>query len=353
MLKKVSSYRTELMGFATLWIVLYHYRDYVPNYMNYISVVGYGGVDIFFFLSGFGLTYGWLKNEVKSISQTKKITLFYIRRIVRTLPTQFILTYLWARCNHMLIAKSLMVATGIGWFYNKIPYWDWFMPSMFIFYLFFPLWMWLNKKITQGKSSTNQIIPYLLCVLLSLFVTCIVILTDKSGMNMLVLTRIPIFFIGSWFGNCLFFGREFHKSFYITSIAIAILGVCLFVPYIFTADHKTLWNDGFYWHPFILITPGLLFFIAYIFDKVPCCIRSFFKFFGKISFEFYLLHCLYFEIIVHYFPNSFENYPNLSFVCLIINVGLASWAFLFCINAILAKIQKKSLQDSGHKIFSK
>ena len=47
----VSKYRTELMGIATLWVLLFHYGKIGIPIIDSLSTLGYGGVDIFLFLS--------------------------------------------------------------------------------------------------------------------------------------------------------------------------------------------------------------------------------------------------------------------------------------------------------------
>lgn len=63
----LSKYRTQLMGFAMLWIVLYHLPliFYIPV-ISEIKWCGYTGVDIFFLLSGMGVYFSWSKTPSTS-----------------------------------------------------------------------------------------------------------------------------------------------------------------------------------------------------------------------------------------------------------------------------------------------
>ena len=61
----VSKYRTELMGIATLWVMLFHYGNINIPIIDNLRIIGYGGVDIFLFLSGIGLSFS-IKGGVKS-----------------------------------------------------------------------------------------------------------------------------------------------------------------------------------------------------------------------------------------------------------------------------------------------
>lgn len=55
---RVSEKRGALMALAIMFVVVYHYKCWIggfPWYIGSILKFGYIGVDIFFFLSGFGL----------------------------------------------------------------------------------------------------------------------------------------------------------------------------------------------------------------------------------------------------------------------------------------------------------
>ena len=53
--KNLSVYRNELKGLAILWVVFFHARLGLEGFLYQVQRIGYGGVDIFFFMSGFGL----------------------------------------------------------------------------------------------------------------------------------------------------------------------------------------------------------------------------------------------------------------------------------------------------------
>ena len=62
----LSKHRNALMGIAILWVMLYHLYDYtdaLPSLVRGIIGIGYGGVDMFLFLSGFGLYYSLSKKN--------------------------------------------------------------------------------------------------------------------------------------------------------------------------------------------------------------------------------------------------------------------------------------------------
>ena len=88
MIDLISKYRNVLMGWATLFIILGHTIFYGSNYVYYgpilHQIIRYGciGVDMFLFLSGFGLVYSIKKHPV---------AVFYKNRISRLLPSLIML----------------------------------------------------------------------------------------------------------------------------------------------------------------------------------------------------------------------------------------------------------------------
>ena len=76
----ISRERAPLMGLAILWVVIFHYGLSMPFVL--ISYLGFTGVDIFMFLSAYGLVRS-LDNDPSPIS-------FYKRRVLRIFPTYFL-----------------------------------------------------------------------------------------------------------------------------------------------------------------------------------------------------------------------------------------------------------------------
>jgi len=69
----LSKYRQALMGIAILWVMMFHLplRPGIPIIKEFFNI-GYGGVDIFLFLSGFGLYFSLSKKGIKLSHYYKK-----------------------------------------------------------------------------------------------------------------------------------------------------------------------------------------------------------------------------------------------------------------------------------------
>lgn len=278
------------MGVSILFIMLFHSRtltnlDYTSiPILNFISQISYGGVDIFLFLSGFGLYYSSLKKE--STLQ------YYQNRFIRIYPAYIVALFLnnlllkdYSIINYLKELFALDIWTG-----NTVPFW--YVSGIIFLYLIFPFYIKLFKRK-----------PYLAtfgAISISLTATIIFL---KSGIDrwfiILFLTRIPIFFIGILFGKLSLDNKMNTSKLKVGLYILTFIGFILL--YIFLNDSflsRYLWK-GLLWYPFMFITPGFALLLSAMFEKYikENNIRCVFLFFGKISFELYLIHTIFFIFI--------------------------------------------------------
>lgn len=154
MIEKISKYRSALMGVATLMVVAYHYRlNFNIEEIRNIASVGYSGVDIFLFVSGFGLFCGYCKRPDG----------FLLRRFLRVYPTYLLfLVVLAAFSSRYTIGESLLARTGIGYYlpFCHIKWFDWYIPTMFLLYGLFPL---MVKLIAPQAPTFKFQSPHCVC----------------------------------------------------------------------------------------------------------------------------------------------------------------------------------------------
>ena len=86
----IVTYRNHLMGIAILLVLLWHiicvHPIYSLNPLYLLNQIGYLGVDIFVFLSGFGLTCGYLNRQLN-------LKRYYYRRILRKFRVTMVTAY--------------------------------------------------------------------------------------------------------------------------------------------------------------------------------------------------------------------------------------------------------------------
>jgi peptidoglycan/LPS O-acetylase OafA/YrhL len=173
------------MGVSILWIMFFHSGIDLPNVLMPIEIfktIGYSGVDIFFLLSGIGLTF--------SIKNSKSLKHFFLKRLERILPAYLI--YMSIRSLYELLittfSLSHFILSLIG-FVKDV----WFIPAILVCYLFFPFYYKISLKFTSIK-----IFIYSCVIILSI---CCLIIIDSPIQYFLIFTiRVPIFLYGCHIG---------------------------------------------------------------------------------------------------------------------------------------------------------
>ncbi|MDY3984139.1 hypothetical protein [Dysosmobacter sp.] len=87
--QNLSRYRSELMGLAILWVMLFHayeFHFYVPL-LDALKGIGFAGVDVFILLSAMGLYVSLSKASKRERERERERTSrFFLRRLARVLP---------------------------------------------------------------------------------------------------------------------------------------------------------------------------------------------------------------------------------------------------------------------------
>lgn len=329
----LSKHRSAIMGFAILWVMSFHLRvsvDFIPFMM--LRKIGYGGVDIFLFLSGFGLYYSCSKENFNK-------RLYYKNRFKRILPEFWIVLVVVFILQRDFSCQSfytlICCASTLGlWVWGKIPYVLWYISCILLFYAIYPQYYSLFKKY-------GIIVP-LLCIgggfviMVSYALFCIFFhdIENVGGEAVYAYARIPIFFLGSIFGwlaknDGKITLNNTQKIFALVTVLllfIASVGVAKIYP------SNILRVCSLFFIPFIIVTPVLCIILAVLFNKINI-MDKIFAYIGSLSLELYMCHVYIFKQF-HYFV---DNYGQNTAICLVV--------ILSCISAwILHVINKKCLQ---------
>lgn len=197
----LSKYRSELMGVASLWVMLFHAYHLHPSFspLRAFKNLGYAGVDIFIFLSGMGLCISLAKHE------GEKLRIYFFRRARRILPEYWLVVgiySLWLRYQGRI---SLKVA---AWSLSTLHYWfnipgsfNWYVPAILAFYLIAPFYWKLFRRFRYKGLLTAMLFPFaygLFCLSIPLGVPYM-----QSFIN-----RIPAFGLGFLLGYYLINKQE-------------------------------------------------------------------------------------------------------------------------------------------------
>ena len=118
--QRISRYKSHLMGMAVMVVVyghLLYYHSWLKNYEDLNFTIWYtlGSVEMFMFISGFGIYHSLKKNRD---SYT-----FYRRRLSRLLPSFLPVMLAWCAAGmlmrDMTVGQALGNLAGLGWWFQQ------------------------------------------------------------------------------------------------------------------------------------------------------------------------------------------------------------------------------------------
>ena len=184
----IRKYRSYLMGIAIILIMIYHMTESGNTTWN--SIKGYGdfGVNIFYFVSGFGIYYAWRKNQ--------DTVMFYFRRFIRVGVIALPVTFVW--CLPQVITGRISLAEFVIKL-TTLQFWvdgnllHWYISGLVFFYLITPLWMrWFDRE----KRRTLWVTA--VCLISIIVFSRIFSVLYKY---ILFIDRAPCYFIGLMIGE--------------------------------------------------------------------------------------------------------------------------------------------------------
>ncbi len=276
--RNLSRYRNELKGFAILWVVFFHAQLGLEGFLYQIQRIGYGGVDVFFFLSGYGL-YHSLEKDADPGRYLK-------RRGERLLPAYLPFCLVWLAVMLPLhgggVATSLKIAAGnltmTGYFANVDLNINWYVSAMALSLLLAPVF---HAVLHCGDR-------FLLRAAVLLAVLFAVGFAYIGADQYMAISRLPVFAMGMMAAAPQMESLSGKKA-TAAMVAAGVLGTIVLYMCL-ERFSELLITYAMYWHPFVLITPGLCAGLAWIFSCLPGAVCKPFALLGKASFEIFLFN---------------------------------------------------------------
>lgn len=283
----LSRWKTVIMGVAALWIYLYHewlfILDDIPfleDCEEFVTSIGFCGVDIFLLLSGIGLVYAIQKSSLLT---------FYLRRIRRVMLPFLLFSFVVAYVEKWSLYTFIKNISGYSFYFEFMYTYLWFVPAIMTFYLFFPLYFYFFNK------SSNKLLFTFSSVLVWLVISLLI--KDILRPELYGLTnRIPIFITGIYLGwMCQHSSDTLSSSSWFFFIIILISGAVFSYLTIYR-KMELLVPTSDCCVPNFCMAIALSFLLAKFFDMIhqqshfkflSAALIKFFSFLGKISLEFY------------------------------------------------------------------
>lgn len=289
----LSQYRSQIYGFTIIWIVLFHIWESFSKYITYNWVAvnfikrGNMGVDIFLFLSGISLYYSMKKHPQQS---TKS---FYKKRFNRLIKIYILVCIpffiLMKATNNYSIEELIKQLL----FINKNVNSFWFLLVIAICYLVYPI---LYRLIQKNKKSYIYLGIALYTGLVIIFMT---VNMDGYKYYEILLSRIPIFFIGASLGDLVYENQQISEK----VIFGALLVIILYGPMNFLFSKIPFTN---YYMPLIrryeLGIQGFSFMILFVIIIQYLTESRTYSFLGKIgaiTLEVYVTHIILRNVLLN------------------------------------------------------
>ena len=271
----ISTYRSELMGWAILWIMMLHFTFTQVKPLGFVAQYGFAGVEIFMMVSGFGLFY--------SLEKDGNAPRFYKKRLLRIFPAYYFLgIFASLLLYHDSLPEYLFRYTTIG-FWTGGLYAEWYIPSIIVLYLLAPLF----KKLCNRRGLV------LLCIISLLILAATYILVageyiEKGEPHFFLLYRIPAFLFGM---VCAYWVKQGVSPKYYLCILIIGLPIfaCLF------PHHHEVYNYKYFSLVFLLPLFVLCFLSCSHFLPL---LNPVISELGKASLEVYIIQGMFFHAIL-------------------------------------------------------
>ena len=281
----LSKYRTELMGLAMLWVMLFHAwdLDLILLPLNWLRSAGFGGVDIFIFLSAMGLAMSLNGKE-------QKFGPFMARRASRILPAYYVVMLAYAAFS---ILRDTAPVSALFWNSTLLAYWvraeggfNWYISGILLFYALTPPCFRLLKRSRHRELLTAA------GMTAGLALSRVLIRFIWGWSYLDVAYRVPIFFLGLLIG---FYAGEARplgtRSLlfwcFCTLCGAAFLAASLHI------DVSVAFLPLAYL--FIFTTVPLCLALCLLFERLPLGgLRRLLRLVGENSLEIYLLNVTFF-----------------------------------------------------------
>ncbi|MCI9027196.1 MAG: acyltransferase [Lawsonibacter sp.] len=275
----LSKYRTELMGAAILWVMLFHAFDLDLGFylLNWGRAAGFGGVDVFILLSSMGLTMSLSRRE-------QDYSAFMARRAGRILPAYYLVMLPYTLFGILYRGNPW---SSLVWNSSLLYYWlrsagafNWYVAGSMTFYALTP------ACFRAMRDSRNRELLAAAGVLLGLSLGRL-FMWEEYWYVMDLVFRIPIFFLGILMGFYILEDRRLgQRDILFWSVWFVLGGVYLLVRRLPGMSHYMLLA-----RLFLFTTIPMCLAACWCFERLPLdWLRKPLRLLGAHSLEIYLLN---------------------------------------------------------------
>lgn len=279
MQEAIGACRDEIKGAAILWVVFFHAQLGLGGLLYDVQKIGYGGVDMFLFLSGFGLYH--------SLSRDADAGRYLLRRARRLLPAYLPFCAVWLCVMLPLYGlgtvQSVRVVAGnllmLGFFAGTPAMINWYVSALALTLMLAPLVYGLMARASHPRR-------YVVLVAAACFAGGLCFIGTEAYM---AVSRLPVFVLGM--AAAVPVREEGTSGAYALALAGGACGLAALYG-CFARFPETLDFYGMYWHPFVLIAPALCAGLGWLFSRAGRASAALapLRALGRASFEIFLFN---------------------------------------------------------------
>ena len=303
--RDISTYRSELMGWSIVWIMMLHFTFTQLKPLGFVAQYGIAGVDIFLFVSGYGLFF--------ALEKSVSLRSYYKRRLLRIFPAYYIIGIFYSFfLFYDGITDYLFRFTTLGFWFDGL-YCDWYIPSIVLLYLLSPY----VKKLFYMKGSAIILSAIVVVIYLVAYLLVDRELIYEKEPHFFLLYRIPAFLFGM---ACAYWLKTKApiRYFYI----IMFIGIPFFV--VLFPQHHDIYNYKYLSLAFLLpvFVYGLI-----LLCRITKPLNGIMARVGNASLEIFLIQGIFFYAIVHHLvtiPAPWHDAITLGLMLLCTLLGIIS-----------------------------
>lgn len=228
-----------------------------------------------------------------------------------------------------VVGNLLMIQgfTGLGHNFN------WYITFLVIIYLLTPIFVQMLDRACR-KAQVIALVIF----------TVIITIPFWGSEHLILVTRIPVYILGVYFGKLGKMGVMFNRKQIASVFAVSAVGL-LTLLLCFIQFKGYLWDYGLYWYSFLLITPGVCFMLSFLFmwicnNGIGKRIYSCLYIIGSCSFELYLVHIFFLEIYSYLIEINIVKKSNI-YVCItMLLVAPATYGLHFAAENVKKKFKR-------------
>lgn len=332
----LSRYRSQIMGVAIIWIMLFHGGEFYPEMMKDIPLLGYivdrgmMGVEMFLFVSGMGLYFSFTKDDhIKS---------FYLKRINRVLIPYLVISlpfWIWRNVWIRGDIKALFMDI------SQLSFWIdgdrsmWYIALTLLLYAVYPL---LFKVFLKDDSSVKKGI----FMGVSLLLPIVFFMVSPSWFSKIEIAiwRISSFVLGCVLAKWIMEGRKISK--YHLIVLLAVSASLIKITFMINEMMKFPGIVRLIYLPLSLIA-CLLISVFLDFVKINW-LNRFLGTAGRYSLELYMLHIFLKVVCLEYLPDGLH---------LSTSQGMIVWLGIIIVCFILSIVIHKGLEKVDLRTYIK